>query len=61
MDETVKQNIQSMIDSAIQNGITAGMSILVRKDNKYVCFIMHKPNDITLERPVIMKIPVLHK
>lgn len=47
MDETVKQNIQSMIDSAIQNGITAGMSILVRKDNKYVCFIMHKPNDIT--------------
>lgn len=26
-----------------------------------VCFIMHKPNVITLERPVIMEMPVLHK
>ena len=25
------------------------------------CFIMHKPNVFTLERPVLMEMPVLHK
>lgn len=60
MDETVKQNIQSMLDSAIQNGVTAGMSILVRKDNKDVCFIsrgyQNREKNIELQRNTIFRL-----
>lgn len=38
MKETVKHTLQNIIDSAIQDGTTAGMSLLVRKGNEEVFF-----------------------
>lgn len=38
MNETVKNTIRTLIDSAVQDGTTAGMSVLVRKNNEEIFY-----------------------